>query len=360
MKISQHFSALVLVIVTSMFLHGCGVDPLDTTTPGTQPQKGDAGYTICGDKTLPDTDGDGSNDQCEAILGTDPNKADTNGNGLSDGSDLPAAPVSNPNIDCSSTTLDATSQQWCTQVGGLANNNLNDAARSSVLASSGLNQTAPAGTKVSVDSQTIRIVYNYDTSPNNSGIESDAANVMAVCKDEKGVALTTFIYYEIVGDVIFCNHFADGQTPTCDTKSAATHATMKMCGPLNPEMTKNDQTLIDKKDFKWTWGHAVNTTLSGEFKSFDFSPVLLQKSNKSGPVELILTASDLQNSVLQKLVVNFKSTFQIAGNIYGNNDYSVSTPSNVDIKRNFKRATTTTTTTFEKTPGITGLWTFSN
>lgn len=55
---------------------GCGVDPLETSEQ--------FGQTICEKKGLLDTDRDGLSDECERLIGSDPNKDDTNNDGIGD------------------------------------------------------------------------------------------------------------------------------------------------------------------------------------------------------------------------------------------------------------------------------------
>lgn len=345
MKFSTHISSILSVAILALALQNCAVDPLDTTdSPNTN---GSTGYTLCSDTSLKDSDGDGVNDDCEKMLGTDPNTKDSDGDGIPDSSDMPTNPQSPV---CPPTTQDQSLIDWCGGVSALQNQLLNDTVNSSVLASSGLNQQAPLGTKVEVSSQTIRIVHN------KMGLQEDQA-AYDFCKREKA-QLETFLYYEISGDVMYCQ----GSLTDCQVKGPTTKALMKLCGPLTESVAWNQTTTtsVDIAKFVWTAGYASNYNLLNKKVEVEFNPVLLQGNSQIDSTALTIKSSGSSNNgVYEKMSVKFKSTFKIAGTIQdGEHEGEViKTAENIEVLRNFIRPVVAGKPyNSETTPGLTGLW----
>lgn len=343
MRIYAHQRPFLLIAGFLMFYYACGVDPLNSSGP---PSKGEAGYSVCEDSTLPDKDGDGSNDDCEALLATDPNNPDSDGNGLQDGYQYP--PLS-PEVDCTSATLTAEQQTQCTETGGLGNGLLNNLSESSLLANSGLNASAPNGTQVEVADQFVRIVYS---AASNGGLQM-STTLIDFC------GAPPFLYYRIEGDVMFCPASEDDGAPVnCEPKSTATHAVMELCGPL-PALTGTGMIgTIVQDDFHWTHGKAQNERYNGEF-----DPQLLfkKKNDPSNVIKLTLTPSDPKFSeVYDNLDVKFEKPFSINGNLWSE-DVHVQTAGDVVTLRKFKRTgSITDDVTVLTTPGIVGPWSASD
>ncbi|HLG20506.1 MAG TPA: hypothetical protein VI895_11920 [Bdellovibrionota bacterium] len=108
-------------------------DPQNQAALGTTPCA--AGYQGT------DTDGDEIPDQCEQLLGTDPNNPDCNGNGIPDGMDNPIDCSHKPADECDVACQDNKNRMY------------NELANSLMLGSSAMARSAPAGHTVSVDKQ---------------------------------------------------------------------------------------------------------------------------------------------------------------------------------------------------------------
>ncbi len=284
--ITTFFSALSIL----GFIQGCGVDPLDS---------GDKfGTTMCEKTDLPDTDGDGLNDECEKLLGSDINDKDSNDDGIEDDKDPPLNPNPPPaNYDCSDNSYSNATEQYYCELNGVRRNNLNEEQRSATLANSALNAKAPSGTVVSVTEQLIRIVHN------GTGLGGTGSALTSLCKGKDKAALTSYIYYKVVGTVKYCS-LGDDTNGTCEGTPVETQ--LELCGPLSHPSLANPNTGQDLvfENFEWTSGK----TLNGRF-----TPNAMLKDQNT---ILTLTPSDLENvgpGIFEKLKVSFKNAFPIDG-----------------------------------------------
>jgi hypothetical protein len=325
MKTRLYITSFLTALLTLGILQGCGVDPLETTDK--------FGTTMCEKKDMPDTDGDGLNDECEKLLGSDPNKKDSDNDGIEDDKDPPLNPNPPPaGYDCSDSSYASETEQYYCELDGLRRNNLNEEQRSATLANSALNAKAPAGTVVSVTEQLIRIVHN------GAGLGGTNSALTTLCKGKDKAPLTSYIYYKVVGTVGYCQ-LGDDTNGRCEPTPIETQ--LELCGPLvhgslaNPS---SGQDLVFDK-FEWTAGK----TLNGRF-----TPNSMLKNQTS---ILTLTPSDLENvgpGIFEKLKVNFKDAFPIDGRFTRNYKVDgeepvkdttyVTTDEPTEVMRNFKRS----------------------
>lgn len=319
--ITNFFWALLLL----GFIQGCGVDPLES---------GDKfGSTMCEKKDMPDADGDGLNDECEKLLGSDPNKKDSDGNGIEDQRDPPVNPTPPPaDYDCSDTNYASSTEQYYCELNGVRRGNVAEEARSSLLGNSALNSKAPNGTVVSVTEQIIRIVSN------GTGLGGTNAGITDLCKDKAEAPMTSFIYYKVVGTVKFCDLGSDANGK-CEGTPEETR--LELCAPLVHASLANpnsDQELVFE-NFEWTSGK----TLRGKFKPYAMI--------KEGTTTLTLTPSNLENvgsGVFKKMKVKFNNAFSVDGRIERNfstndgeriQDFTyIETDEPTEVMKNFKRS----------------------
>lgn len=345
MKIRLHIMSSLSVLLTLGFFQACGIDPLDATTSGPSTNPSDATYSVCEDPTLPDTDGDGMNDKCEALITPpgEPNNPDCNSNGIPDGME--------PNLGPNCTTLPEdppcppadstlTCDEYKKEQEGQKNKELNKISDGALLANSGLNATAPNGTKVEIQKQFIRIVFNQVASPNNSGLQG--ADILEVCENAP-----SFIYYRIEGNIAYATGH-DGAV-----FGPSEHAVMELCAPLTSLMSNNPGVPFVQSSFKWKKGWIQGSKYTGFF----VPPVATDSSQK-----LTLTPSVEQNYVWTKMDVKFEHTFKVQGKLYTQygTTVNVSTPETVVTLRKFKRAAEDEPFTVSTTPHIVGPWRATN
>lgn len=325
MKTRLYITSFLTALLTLGILQGCGVDPLETTEK--------FGTTMCEKKDMPDTDGDGLNDECEKLLGSDPTKKDSDGNGIEDQKDPPPNPNPPPaGYDCSDTSYASETEQYYCELNGVRRKNVNEEARAATLADSALNAKAPNGTVVSVTEQIIRIVSN------GTGLGGSNATISDLCKDKAEAPMQSFIYYKVVGTVKYCDLGSD-ENGKCEGVPQETR--LELCAPLVHASLANpssDEDLVFE-NFEWTAGK----TLLGKFKPYAMV--------KEGTTTLTLTPSNLENvgsGVYKKMKVKFKNAFPIDGKIVRNyntadgqqvNDITyIETKEPTEVMRNFKRS----------------------
>ena len=345
MKLRPHMIAALFAMLNLSF-QACGVDPLETPAPSGPPtDPSQAGYTICQDPTIPDSNNDGTNDKCEELLGggSPTGEPDCNNNNIPDGMEH-LGPNCTPITDstpCPPPGINLTCEQYQKEQGGQDNKSLNKVADAALLAGSGLNAKAPNGTKVEVQDQFIRVVLNHSSDPDNSGLQN-ASGILEVCSDAD-----TFMYYRIEGNVSFCTGGHDATATNC---GEAKHAIMELCAPL--QLTSNNPGGPYVEDnFKWTKGW-----VQGEKYTGFFDPVIFQK-NKTDTVKLTLTPSTLNNNVYTKMDVKFEKTFGVRGTIYGQPEpIQIDTTGPITTLRKFKRGQPDTIGYNDGTPFMVGPW----
>lgn len=344
MRFRLHIIAAFCAIFNLAMFQACGVDPLEAPAPSGPPSDpSQEGYTVCQDPTIPDSNNDGTNDQCEALLGGGaPNgEADCNANNIPDGMEH-LGPNCTPITDttpCPPPGINLTCEEYTKEQNGQDNKNLNKVRDGVLLAGSGLQAKAPNGTKVEVQNQFIRIVYDHTNNPDESGLQS-ASGILEVCSDAP-----TFIYYRIEGNVAFCTGGHDASATNCGTPQ---NAIMELCAPLN--ISSNNPGTHVETDFKWTKGW-----VQGEKYTGFFDPVIFQK-NKSDVTKLTLTPSTIVSNVYTKMDVKFERTFGVRGTIYGQPEpIAVDTTGPIVTLRKFKRGQPDVVG-FAETPFIVGPW----
>jgi hypothetical protein len=305
---------------------GCGVDPLETTEK--------FGTTTCERDDLPDTDSDGLNDECEKLIGSNPNNEDSNDNGINDSKDPPIDPnlPGDTNYDCSDATYANKDEQYYCELNGLRRKNVDEEQRSALLANSALNADAPDGTVVSVQEQIIRIVKD------GVGLGGSNPGIVNLCKSETGVALSSYIYYKVVGTVKYCDLGSDANGK-CE--GTATETMLELCGPISHPSLANPTSGQDLvfENFEWTHGKTLNGI---------FIPACMIKD---GNTTLTLTPSNLISQgpgIYDKMKVKFTNVFEIDGTIEQNfkteegttikNYTYIQTPETTEVMRNFKRS----------------------
>lgn len=344
MNLRPYIITFFCILYTLGSFQGCGVDPLETSEQ--------FGQTICEKKGLLDTDRDGLSDECERLIGSDPNKDDTNNDGIGDKKDPPPPPPPPPGdqndaqkYDCSDTTYSNKIEQYYCELNGVKRENVKEEARSAQLADSALNAKAPDGTVVQINEQRIHIVNQgkgIGTPTVQSGSFCDNFVITNFCKGEEGQALTSFIFYCASGTVKYCKASSDpNAVQNCEGTPEQT--SIALCGPLeNPSIANpsSGQNIVIE-NFKWTSG----ATLKGLFK-----PRSMVK-NEIVKADLTLTPSDLQNvgsGVFRKLKLKFSRTFDVEGRVERtfttidgtqmSDIQYMETTGNKDTIRNFKRS----------------------
>lgn len=323
------------MLMVMLILQACGTDPLDINDK--------FGTTVCEDKTLVDTDGDGMNDECEILLGTNPNDPDTDDDGIDDKKDFPA-PTTPPN--CPATDPNnyppECRQYW--EANGARRDNVADISRAGLLANSALNSKAPNGTQIAVTQQVIYIVNNGQGLGDATAEEINYMNTL--CTDTQNVAMTNYIYYRVMGTVKFCNATGAPGSDSCEGE-APQDTKLELCGPLNHSSIANPSSNTDIviNNFKWSTGR----TYLGKF----MATTLINNEKES--TTLTLTPHTPTGSgaslVYTKMKVKFKKAFEVEGKIRneyaGNPNHSGSqyneyvymeAAGNIETLRNFKRA----------------------
>ncbi len=299
------------LVFTMTTLQNCGVDPLDG-----EDLVGKFPKSVCADTTLPDSNGDGLNDECSIQMGIDPlGTPDVDGDGIENGRDIPEEYLNSGNED------DANGQR---------RKNIDEISQAALLANSALNGQAPNGTNVSVTAQYIYIVNNGQGLPTGA----DATMVSSLCKDSN-TPLTSYIYYRVTGTVKFCPA-VPGES-TCQGAGQPTQ--LELCGPLDAAQIADPASGADlvKTDFKWTAGRVPSLGT--------YDPRMLIKGEVHDQMELTLTPSDSQtdsgNTFFNKMRVKFKKPFQVAGVIENpedpKKDIILDVKEDIVTQRNFRR-----------------------
>lgn len=308
------------LVFTMTTLQNCGVDPLDG-----EDLVGKFPKSVCADTTLPDSNGDGLNDECSIQMGIDPlGTPDVDGDGIENGRDIPEEYLNSGNED------DANGQR---------RKNIDEISQAALLANSALNGRAPDGTSISVTAQSIFVVNAGQGLPTGP----QAAIITSLCKDSN-TPLTSYVYYDVVGTVKMCPATA-GQT-TCD--GAGTPTRLELCGPLPAAQIADPAsgTDIEISDFKWTAGRVPSLGT--------YDPRMLIKGAEQQSMKLVLTPSDSQtdsgNTFFNKLKVKFVKPFQVEG-IISNPEYAehpilLDMKENIVTQRNFRRTGTASDASF--------------